>query len=146
MAVAGRRLGAQTLASARGVNAWAPSVSDDHTSVYPRSGSAPISSRCAASPIPSNGIVIPSRATLSSSRRCTGPAPAAPRSVPPAGVPVQLLPRHRADVDLVRPVGDAQRTGLGVPLGQRHVVADPGAAVHLDGPVEHGARDPGGDD
>ena len=59
MAHPSRRDGAHTEASASGVKASAPSASDYHTSVYPRSTSSSIHSRCAWSGTPPNGMVMP---------------------------------------------------------------------------------------
>ena len=59
MAQPSRSDGAHTDASASGVKASAPSASDDHTSVYPRSTSSSIHSRWACSGTPPNGMVMP---------------------------------------------------------------------------------------
>ena len=61
-------------------------------------------------------------------------------------LPLQLLLGDPADVHRVRAVDDAQRAGVRVEAGQRGVVADAGAAVQLDRPVDDVQRHPRGGD
>lgn len=55
----------------------------------------------------------------------------------PGHVLAQLELADRRAVHLVRTVGQAQGALHGVPVGQREVVGNPGATVHLDRPVDH---------
>ena len=70
-----------------------------------------------------------------------GPAVFRARSVL-AEHPAQLAARDRAQVHLVRTVGEPQRAGVRPHRGQREVLADPAAAVDLDGAVEHARARP----
>src|SRR5690606_3269929 len=54
---------------------------------------------------------------------------------------LQLPAGEGPPVHLVRSVDDVQSPGVGVHVGQREVLADPGAAVRLDRAID----DPGGD-
>src|SRR5215472_2143369 len=58
----------------------------------------------------------------------------------------QLATGQRPLVHLVGAVGEAERAGAGPQVGQREVLADPTAAVRLDGPVDHPLGHRRGDD
>src|SRR5438270_11511211 len=58
----------------------------------------------------------------------------------------ELLAGDRALVNLVGPVGQAERAQVGVHRGQREVVADPGATVDLNRPIDHAQRNVGSGD
>ena len=59
MAVPNRSVDDHCDATASGVNASVPSVSADQRSVYPRSSSSWIHSRCSANDFPASGTVMP---------------------------------------------------------------------------------------
>ena len=63
-------------------------------------------------------------------------APDAKQAALALGVLPELHPRDRAQVHVVRPVGDAQRARVRPHAREREVVGDAAAAVHLDGAVD----------